>query len=267
MNENNYIIEGGEEGKKRLDVLGSVLNPYTRQLLESIGSLAGKNILDLGCGSGTVSLMLAPLSAPGGTVTGVDFDPEIIELARQDAVDGQLSNAVFEVQDVYDIHYTEKFDIAYSRFLLSHLEQPGAVVEKMIRSLKKGGNIIIEDIDFSGHYCFPSSKAFDTYVACFTKAAQNNRQDPNIGLSLFQLLKGFHLENIKFDVIQPIFNKGAGKWMAHLTFNKIRQALLKQQLLTKQEIDDTLTELKLFTEDENSIISLPRIFRAWGTKK
>src|SRR6478672_6703456 len=131
MAENNYIIEGGEEGKKRLDVLGAVLNPYTKDLLEK-DALQGKDFLDLGCGSGTVSLMVAPLLQPGGTVTGVDFDPEIIQLAQEDAAALQINNAVFHIGNVNDMDYHQKFDVVYCRFLLSHLQNPFDVLKKMM---------------------------------------------------------------------------------------------------------------------------------------
>jgi ubiquinone/menaquinone biosynthesis C-methylase UbiE len=267
MSGHNYIIEGGEEGKKRLDVLGAVLNPYSRELLEKIGPLNGKQVLDLGCGSGTVSLMLAPLLQPGGSVTGIDFDPHIIQLAAKEAAHLHITNAIFETGDVYDIQYENKFDIAYSRFLLSHLVTPELVINKMIKSLKSGGQLVIEDIDFSGHYCYPPSAAFNSYVEYFTIAAQNNGHHPNIGLALLDYMQKTDLQDIQLDVINPVFTEGAGKWMAYITFEKIRQTLLKQDLIKEQDFESLLRELKVFTEDKNSLISMPRIFRVWGRKK
>lgn len=266
MSGNNYIIEGGAEGKKRLEVIASILNGHTKQLLEGIATLDGKHFLDVGCGGGSVSLMVAQLAGANGNVTGIDFDNEIIKLAEKDATDKGINNISFRAMNVYDIDYAPTFDMAYARFLLTHLTQPSLVIEKMIASLQTGGTIVIEDIDFSGHYCFPPSAAFNTYVDCFTKAAHNNNQDANIGLQLYEMLKGCNLHHVQFDVIQPVYNTGDGKWMAYFTFDKIKESILKQGLLIKDEFETILQQLKTFTEDENTIISLPRIFRVWGRK-
>jgi hypothetical protein len=74
------------------------------------------------------------------------------------------------------------------------------------------------------------------------------------------------LYDIRFDVIQPVFESGDGKWMAYITMDKIKDSLLQQGLANQDEIEKTLSALKLFTENKNSIISLPRIFRVSGLK-
>ena len=72
--DNHYIIKGGEEGKKRLNVLANVLESHTRSLINSAGDMAGRSFLDVGCGGGNVSLMAADLVGKEGHVTAVDFD-------------------------------------------------------------------------------------------------------------------------------------------------------------------------------------------------
>lgn len=263
---NPYIIERGAEGKKRLNVLADILNPYSRQLIESEGSIVGKNFFDVGCGGGNVSLMAAQMVGATGTVLAVDFDEEIVQLAASDAQEIGLNNITFRVQSAYEIAEENSFDIAYSRFLLSHLTNPAEVINNMIRALKPGGRIIVEDIDFSGHYCCPERWSFTSYINLFTTAAKNNGQDANIGLSLFSLFRQTDLTQVSFDVVQPSFHTGSGKWMAYLTMDKIRNAVLQQGLASENEISNILSDLKAFIEDEGTIISLPRIFRVWGYK-
>jgi hypothetical protein len=61
MSNNNYIIQGGEEGKKRLSVLSEILEASTRSLIQSQIELEGKRFLDVGSGGGHVSLMASDL--------------------------------------------------------------------------------------------------------------------------------------------------------------------------------------------------------------
>ncbi len=259
-----YIIEGGLEGKKRLNILSGVLKESTQELIERDGSIAGKRFLDIGCGGGHVALMVAEKVGADGFVSAIDFDEEIIKLARQDAAAKNLKNISFSVQSTDALSDHNSYDIVYARFLLSHLKNPVAVLGKMVRALVPGGRLIVEDIDFSGHYCYPSCRSFNAYVSLFQAAARNNGHDADIGLSLFEKLQSCGLQEVRYDVKQPVFNTGDGKWMAYVTMDKIKNTLLTQQLVSSAEVNAILRELEVFTRNEHTIISLPRIFSVWG---
>lgn len=266
MQDNNYIIEGGAEGKKRLAVLSDVLRTHTQQLIEQDGPVTGKRFLDIGCGGGNLSMMVAGMVGVEGYVTGVDFDSEIIQLAQKEAHEKGITNVTFRALDAMAIDYDNDFDIVYTRFLLSHLTDPAALIQKMIKALKPGGRLIVEDIDFSGHFCYPASRDFDLYLQYFVTAARNNGQNPNIGLALYSMLKDTALHNVQFGLVQPAHHTGDGKWMGYHTMCRIKDNVIKQGLATADEIATVLTNLEAFTKDENTIISLPRVFRAWGYK-
>lgn len=81
----SYVIRGGEEGKRRLDLLARAMAPATDAVLERAGIRPGMRCLDLGCGGGHVSRRLAVLVGPSGSVVGIDFDAVKLEAARHDA--------------------------------------------------------------------------------------------------------------------------------------------------------------------------------------
>jgi hypothetical protein len=54
--------------------------------------------------------------------------------------------------------------------------------------------------------------------------------------------------------------------MAYHTLDKIKGTILRQGLATEDAMEQVLLDLKQFTESENSVISLPRIFRATAKK-
>lgn len=266
MTTSNYIITGGHEGKRRLNVLSGVMQPYTLPLLQKLGLTPGMSFLDLGCGGGNVSMMVAEITGANGRVTAVDFDKDIIALNKQEAAELEIQNITYHSASAYDIEYSNEFDIAYARFLLSHLTDPLKVLQNMAQSVKHGGKVIVEDIQFSGHFCYPTCNAFNRYVEYFTTAARNNGHNAEIGYELFGLFQqaGFH--EIGFDVIQPVFHTGPGKWMAHITLDKISNTLTQQDIATNETITQMLKELEDYTNDESTIMSLPRIFRVWGRK-
>jgi len=263
-NNHDYIISGGAQGKSRLNVLSDVLCKYTKTLLEKHGVTDGASFLDVGCGGGNVAGMVAEMVGEKGSVTAVDFDESIIALAENDRVAAGMHNMRFEVMNAYDLSFDGVFDVVYARFLLSHLKEPEKVFRLMARAAKPGGKIILEDVQFSGHFCYPACAAFDEYLRLYAAAAAHNGADTEIGPALPLLLSGAGLQNVGFDFIQPGFSTGAGKWMAYLTLDKIKGTLVEQGIADEQAIDKLLVQLKDFTADEHTIISLPRIFRAWG---
>src|SRR4249920_3213666 len=91
----DYVIRGGEEGRARLSVIGDALAASTAALLESANLGAGMRCLDLGCGGGDVTLMMARAVGPGGHVVGIDMDGVKVRLAQQDARDQRLGHVEF----------------------------------------------------------------------------------------------------------------------------------------------------------------------------
>src|SRR5687767_2328951 len=116
----NYVLKGGDQGAARLRVLGRVMWPTTRQLIKRAGLKRGMRCLDVGCGSGEVSLRMARLVGSDGEVVGVDLDQRALELAALRARRHDLS-ARFQGADAAQLAEPASFDLVYARFLLSHL--------------------------------------------------------------------------------------------------------------------------------------------------
>ncbi|RYY94981.1 MAG: methyltransferase domain-containing protein [Chitinophagaceae bacterium] len=258
-----YIIAGGASGKERLALLGRILNGGTLDLLRRLEPGPVDRFLDLGCGGGSVSVAAAK-TGYAQQVTGIDFDEKLIELARKDAADVDVRNVTFTQGDATTFDAVDTYDVAYARFLFSHMTDTGAVLRNLARATRPGGLVLLEDVDFAGHFCYPASAAFDRYVDWYERAARHNGQDPHVGRRLFELLGSAGLQEAGFDLVQPVFHKGEGKWMAVYTLEKIGPALLQQGLATEEEWQATVDELKAFTADQRTIISMPRIFRAWA---
>lgn len=97
------------------------------------------SLLDLGCGSGWTSIMLAKL---GLEVTGTDIAPEMIKIAKENAKKENLK-INFLVLDSEKINFKEKFDRVLSYDTLHHVPNDQRVLKNAYRGLKKGGLILI----------------------------------------------------------------------------------------------------------------------------
>jgi len=65
-----YVIRGGKEGKERLKLISQVLLPTTAQLLHTVRLGQGMKCLDVGCGGGFVTLLMASIVGPQGKAVG-----------------------------------------------------------------------------------------------------------------------------------------------------------------------------------------------------
>ncbi|MEY4630893.1 MAG: Demethylmenaquinone methyltransferase [Pseudomonadota bacterium] len=264
MGNEQYIIRGGEEGRERLRLLSEVMGPTTRALLADVGIRTGSLCLDVGCGGGDVTFELVRLTGPDGRAVGVDIDQVKITLARKDAAEQGLSNLDFLIRDITEWKPDEVFDVVYARFLLTHLRNPGQVISAMQRCIRPGGVIIVEDIDFRGHFSEPDCPALQRYVDYYTKAAQARGGDPNIGPRLPGLLRSAGFENVQMKVIHPAALEGGIKLLTCVTLENITEAVLRDKLSSEENLRATAEELHAFCRDPKTVLGGPRIFQVWG---
>lgn len=253
----SYIIRGGEAGRSRLSVLSQAMADATGALLDRAGPWDGLHVLDAGCGGGDVSRALAERVGPSGRVLGVDGDAVKIAAARIAAED--QPNLAFEVADITAASWRERFDAVYARFLLSHLPEPAPVLERFRQALRPGGRILVEDVDFSGHFVSPPLPAFDAYVGWYREAARRRGADADIGPRLPGLLTAAGFTDIEAQAVNPAGLTGPVKHMAALTLAAIADAVAEAGIATADEIDAALTDLRTAANDPTVMMSLPRV--------
>lgn len=259
-----YIIRGGVEGRERLRLLARVMRPATLGLFERIGIQPGMKVLDMGCGGGDVTFELARIVGPEGCVIGMDMDEKKLELARGEAAEQQQFNVTFQRSEVSACELQPEFDVVYARFLLTHLKDSPGALAKMHQALRPGGVLVVEDIDFTGHFCWPESAAFARYLELFTQAVRLQGADPNIGPRLPAMLKDLDCQRVQMHVAQPAAIDGEAKLMSPLTMENIADAVLAAGLASRSEVDQLIADLYEYARSPRTVMSLPRVVQAWG---
>ena len=263
----SYIIRGGQAGRERLRLLARVLWPTTRELFRRVGVREGLRCLDVGCGGGDLSLDLARLVGARGSVLGIDFDKVKIEVARKEAEEAGMANVEFCAVDVTDGELPcPAFDLIYMRFVLTHLREPQQAVERLFGVLVPGGQMIVEDIDFSGSFSYPASSAFAAYVDLYRRAALARGVDPDIGPRLPTMLESAGLASIEMHVVQPAAQRGEVKLLNPVTMEAIADAAIAAGLATGTQIERIVNELYRAARDDTTVMSVPRIVQVWGRK-
>lgn len=145
-----YVLRQGSEADKRLSLLAEAKSESTWNFLSELDLAPGMRCLDIGCGNGTVTMMLARATSPGGRVTGIKLDEGCLDSARSNAESAGLE-VEYRRCAVEEIRGDGDCDFVFSGFLLTHLQDPGAALHTLRNTLKPGGVIATEDIQFSGN--------------------------------------------------------------------------------------------------------------------
>jgi 2-polyprenyl-3-methyl-5-hydroxy-6-metoxy-1,4-benzoquinol methylase len=262
-----YAIRGGEEGARRLDLLAQVMAPTTDALLDAAGVAAGMSCLDVGCGAGHVSRRLAARVGPSGHVVGLDVDVVKLASAGRESQRAGLENIEFRLTDVTTWAERAAYDIVYGRFIVSHLAERSALINRLCTALRGQGVLILEDIDFTGCFCHPPSPAFDRYCELYTQLIGRRGGDANVGAQLYQLCLDARLEDVNVQVVQPTHGgRVPGKDLTLSTLVNIADAVMTEALATPQHLGEIIAELTEYTEDPRSIVACPRIFQVWGRR-
>ena len=111
----------------------------TAALLERASPRPGERVLDVGCGLGTTTLMLAERVAPGGSVLGVDISAPMIEVARRRVGAAAVE---FSVADAATHRFPTRFDLVFSRFGVMFFEDPVAAFRNLRAALEPSGRMV-----------------------------------------------------------------------------------------------------------------------------
>ena len=119
-----------------------------KDLLALAGDLNGRRVLDVGCGTGTLALMVKHAS-PAADVVGLDGDSQILEIARRKASEQGL-HIRFDQGMSFALPYPDdSFDVVTTTLMLHHLDREGkrGTAAEMYRVLRPGG--CLYGIDFA----------------------------------------------------------------------------------------------------------------------
>ncbi len=169
--------EGGQFGSALYDSLDEVPDAAA---LASIGcgnpvAVAdlhpGEVVLDLGSGGGIDVLLSARRVGPTGMAYGVDFTPEMLELARRNAVEAGASNVEFLDGHIEAVPLPdEAVDVVISNCVINLSTDKPAVFAEMHRLLRPGGRIGVSDVVTEDRLTAAERTERGSYVGCIAGA-------------------------------------------------------------------------------------------------
>jgi SAM-dependent methyltransferase len=127
----------GQKWVRDADRLDAMLRPLAVAVVDAARPAPGERAVDIGCGAGALSLMLA---GAGAQVTGVDISAPLVQLARQ-REDAQGIEAAFQLADASVWRPAELVQLAVSRFGVMFFADPVAAFRNIRTGMAPGGRL------------------------------------------------------------------------------------------------------------------------------
>ena len=180
MTESSYTMGYSDEFRQLLDRRSA--QTHAAHLLPHLES--GQNVLDFGCGPGTISVGLASAVEPG-ELHGIDMEGSQIELAAAAAKAGGHDNATFHVGDVTALPFDDGyFDVAHCHAVLMHVPDTEATLAGVMRVLKPGGINTAREFIVASSFLEPGADETQPAWNTFANLLSANGGHPNMGREL-----------------------------------------------------------------------------------
>ncbi len=122
------------------------INPLRLEWINGQAPLAGRQVLDVGCGGG---ILADSMARKGATVTGIDLSTKALKVAQLHALEAGTPNIQYREVPVETLaaEAPERFDVVTCMEMLEHVPDPGSVIQACHRLVKPGGMVFFSTIN------------------------------------------------------------------------------------------------------------------------
>ncbi|MFW6640952.1 AMP-binding protein [Nocardiopsis algeriensis] len=255
-----YVFDNhSEHASDQHRFLAAAYDPMTVERLEQTGVGPGWRCLEVGAGGGSVALWLARRVAPAGSVLATDIKPERIPAAeglsvvRHDIVRDPLPEAAF--------------DLVHARLVLLHLPERIAVLDRLVRTLKPGGVLQLDefDITYGPALLMPDArvqKLYEEFQEAKTRLMVRAGADPAWGRNAAEAMRRAGL--VEIDPRPRLELWDAGSPGVHLIAHHTRH--LREAFLREGMTDGKLADVRALLADPSFRASSCAIYSIQGRR-
>jgi len=210
----------------------------------------GSLVLEAGCGVGSQTKIIAPMS-PGASFVSIDLSSTSIEKAKAAISRDNIGNVQFQLADIFELPFEDgHFDHVFVCFVLEHLARPMDALSELKRVLKTNGTITIIEGDHGSTYFHPDSENARKAVEAQVNLQKKKGGNANIGRQLYPILSAAGFNNIKVsprqiyvDDSKPELLEGFIRNTFTAMIKGISEEAIAQQFIDRSELDSGIKDL------------------------
>ncbi len=247
-------------------------NSMTRRYLAEAGVTHGMRVIELGCGVGEVTQILAELVGPSGIVVAIDRDPKALAITGDRMKENDIEHVRIASADLIDDSsgledlQSEPFDVLAGRRVLMYLPDPVEVLRRLSGSLRSGGLVVFEETDLTMVPARVSPMtAHDRAAEWLRKMLVAEGADTAMGFGLPSTLvqAGLRFERIRAEAVI----QGQGTQYPLSGLLKLLQArVISTGIATQDEVDSLAARLEAESRDPTSVYVSEMSFCSWAHK-
>jgi SAM-dependent methyltransferase len=252
-----YVFDNAApQAQARLAALAEVHDDGTIRHLLARGVADGWKCLEIGGGLGTITRWLSDRVGARGYVLTTDIDTRFLATIGRD-------NVQVRQHDILADPLPEgTFDLAHARLVLEHLPDPDLALDRMIRAIKPGGWLMVEDFEVRSSGPDDPDEPISRALAAMRQVAAEAGAHSCLGLSLGRRLRARGLAHVGHEGrVQLCRGNSAAARLISLNFQQLREAILAAGL-PAAEFEAALSRL----DDEDFEWRSPTLWTAWGQR-
>lgn len=259
--EDTYVLDPAwAKERQRQEAQGSLYDAATFRHLAALGVGPGHRCLELGAGTGSVACWLSERVGATGRVVAVDRDTRWLDALRRD-------NLEVRGADLTEAGTIEEgaYDLVCSRLLLMHLPRRQEVLRRMVRALRPGGCILVEDFDcFSAGVAHPPSEALDRAAVALGLTFQAAGANPWYGRELPGALDDAGAEDVEMEATVGVVRCGTpGAEVLALVIEHLGPRMEALRLLSREEAS---VAVSMARTPNGRMVYAPTMVAAWGRR-
>ena len=263
--DHGYLLDNQQaQAGIRFGALAELFDPGTFRHVDRLGIGAGMRCWEVGAGGPTVPAGLAERVGPGGAVVATDIDTSWADAAH--GLGGVVEVLRHDV--AADPAPSGGFDLVHARLVLVHVTDRAEALRRMVRALRPGGWLLLEDADprlqplLCPDESGPEQRLANRLRSGFRELMAARGADLGYGRTLPRLLREAELDEVGADAFFPITSP-ACTVLETATVRQIRSRLVEAGLATDEEIDQHLANVATGRLD---LATAPMV-SAWGRRR
>jgi SAM-dependent methyltransferase len=264
----DYPIERRAGEIERLRIQDEALAPDSAVMLDQIGVAAGWRCIDLGCGPGGVTELMAARAGPTGSVIGIDADHVFLEHARRHAKARGLSQMQYTAGDAYRTGLPAgSFDLVHSRFVASTVGDPEILLNEAVRLARPGGIVAFQEPDMAGLQCYPPHPAWTRLCEMLAAIFPSVGGPDRLARGLFNRFRAAGLADTRFRpfLVGYRFDHAMVDYVP-ATVEGVRSRLLERGAIAAEDLDATLAQCRAHLADSGTVSTYHTMMQVWGRK-
>ncbi|MDQ2764174.1 MAG: class I SAM-dependent methyltransferase [Pseudomonadota bacterium] len=253
---------------QRLRLQAQVWEPAATEFLASLDIAPGWKALDLGCGAMGILRPLSRSVGDAGTVVGLDSDPVQLAAARSFVNDVALGNVSIMEGDAFHTGLpAAHFDLVHVRFLFAPVGRDAALLAEMLRLLRPGGIIAIQEPDASCWNVAPPDPSWTNLKSAIPAAFRAGGGDFDAGCRTFGMLRAAGVQQLaQRNAVLAVAGQHPYKRLPLQFAGSLRSRILDGGLLSELQLQTCLSDVTLLTEDPDSVMTTFVVTQVAGRK-